>query len=313
MKKSWIFCAFVCVAMLPISGRAQDSSESRNSQQDPHRALREAVEDIRAQYTTQAGAYQDFVYHSRLKRPGLGIILGAGSFDADGEVESGATIVAVTPGSPADEAGLQPGDVVVAWNGEPLVDAGKDPRWTAAQASRELVARSRRLDEGDAVTLRYLRDGEEHDVTVVAREIEFGPKVEPRWVGKPGFEFRVAPGAEWRSAQPWFLPLGWLDMEMVALNPDLGKYFGSETGVLVVRGPEGEETLGLASGDVILSIGGREVKNPEHVMRILRSYEPDEELTIDIIRHGRSQTLTGTVPENSFRFDYRIRSSAHED
>ena len=36
-------------------------------------------------------------------------------------------------------------------------------------------------------------------------------------------------------------------------------------------------------------------------MRILRSYNPDEELTIDIIRHGRSETLTGTVPETSFR------------
>jgi hypothetical protein len=42
-------------------------------------------------------------------------------------------------------------------------------------------------------------------------------------------------------------------------------------------------------------------------MRILRSYEPDEELSVDIVRHGRSMILTGTVPETSFRFDYRFR------
>ncbi len=55
----------------------------------------------------------------------------------------GATIVAVTPGLPADESGLQPGDVIVVWNGERLVETGKDRRWAAGQASRELIARSR--------------------------------------------------------------------------------------------------------------------------------------------------------------------------
>jgi S1-C subfamily serine protease len=102
-------------------------------------------------------------------------------------------------------------------------------------------------------------------------------------------------------------------MELVEINPELGEYFGSDSGVLVVRGPERDEILGLMSGDVILRIGEREVKNPEHVMRILRSYEPDEELSVDIIRHGRSQTLTGKVPETSFRFDYRLPGSGGVD
>mgnify|MGYP001814319113 FL=1 len=102
-------------------------------------------------------------------------------------------------------------------------------------------------------------------------------------------------------------------MELVEINPELGSYFGSDSGVLVVRGPEDDETVGLASGDVILRIGDREVKNPEHAMRILRSYEPEEELSIDIIRHGRSETLTGTVPETSFGFDYHFWGSEEHD
>ena len=92
-------------------------------------------------------------------------------------------------------------------------------------------------------------------------------------------------------------------MELVALNPELGEYFGADNGVLVVRAPKKDDTLGLQSGDVILRIGDREVKSPEHAMRILRSYEPEEELTLHVIRRGRSETLAGTVPKSPIDFD----------
>jgi len=303
VKKTWIICAIVVLVTMPARAGGEGNDDTSR---DPHRALREAVDDIRTQYLIQTGAPEEFVFQSEWNRPGLGIILGSEFFGTQSKDENGARIVAVTPGSPADEAGLQPGDVIVAWNGERLGDDGESSRWNEGQASRELVARSKELEEGEAVTLSYLRDGEELEVTVVARELDFGPKFAAGFVGNPDFDFRVAPGVEWRSAEPWSVPRGWLDMEMVELNPELGEYFGSTTGVLVVRGPEGDDSLGLQSGDVILTIGGREVKNPEHVMRILRSYESDESLTIDIVRHGRSETLTGTVPETSFRFDYRF-------
>ena len=92
-------------------------------------------------------------------------------------------------------------------------------------------------------------------------------------------------------------------MELVSLNPELGEYFGADKGVLVVRAPKRDATLGLQSGDVILRIGEREVKSPEHAMRILRSYEPEEELTLHIVRRGRSEILTCTAPESALNFD----------
>jgi hypothetical protein len=39
------------------------------------------------------------------------------------------------------------------------------------------------------------------------------------------------------------------------------------------------------------------VSSPTHAMRILRSYEPDERLSIEIMRHGRRETVEGSVPE----------------
>jgi S1-C subfamily serine protease len=257
------------------------------------------------------------VYQFESNRPGLGIILPAGSYFPRGGTETGAEIMAVTPGSPADEAGLQPGDVVIAWNGEMLSEAGEESYWNGGKASRELIARSRKLDDGDSVTLRILRDEEDFEVTLVARKVDFmsslAPELAARFREGADFEFHAAPVLAGKAGKAWFIPRGWLDMELVEINPELGSYFGSDTGVLVVRGPEDDETLGLASGDVILRIGDREVKNPEHAMRILRSYEPEEELSIDIIRHGRSETLTGTVPETSFGFDYHFWGSEEDD
>ena len=306
MRNHWIVCAVVCFVALPTFGGGLVGIEDTDDPKDAHRALREAVENIRVHYAPDT--YQEFEFQAGLNRPSLGIILRGGSWFSRGEkAEAGAEIVAVTPGSSADEAGLQAGDVIIAWNGEMLGHPGEESGWTSAGASRELVARSRELEEGESVTLRFLRDKEELEVTLVARTIEFPARLVTGLDGSPDVHYRVAPVGSWQSAQPWFLPRGWLDMELVEINPELGNYFGSDTGVLVVRGPVGDETLGLAGGDVILRIGDREVENPEHVMRILRSYEPDEELSVDIVRHGQSMTLTGTVPETSFQLDYRFR------
>ena len=45
----------------------------------------------------------------------------------------------------------------------------------------------------------------------------------------------------------------WADMELATLTPQLGSYFGTEKGVLVVRAPK-EPGFPLEDGDVILAI-----------------------------------------------------------
>ena len=102
-----------------------------------------------------------------------------------------------------------------------------------------------------------------------------------------------------------FMPFHWFDMELaddylisypILLNPDLGAYFGTADGILVVRAPEGDD-LKLKSGDVILSIDGREPTSPSHALRIVRSYEAGETMNIEIMRDKRRQTLSVTIPE----------------
>ena len=104
-------------------------------------------------------------------------------------------------------------------------------------------------------------------------------------------------------------------MELVDLTPDLGKYFGTDEGVLVVRAPK-DEALQLKDGDVILNIDNREPESPEHALRILRSYSQGETLEIQVMRQKRRRTLDITVPDRSdeaaIHPDFSMRPSMHE-
>jgi S1-C subfamily serine protease len=87
-------------------------------------------------------------------------------------------------------------------------------------------------------------------------------------------------------------PLG--DLELAPLNPDLGQYFGTTDGVLVIRAPaEGE--LGLKGGDVVQAVDGRKPASPAHLLRILRSYDRGETFKLDVLRNRKREMVTARV------------------
>lgn len=81
-------------------------------------------------------------------------------------------------------------------------------------------------------------------------------------------------------------------LRLVALNPGLGSYFGTDKGVLVgdVRK---DSPIGLQAGDVILQIGARDATSPEQVRRILRSFSPEETISFKILRKGKTMNVSG--------------------
>ena len=87
------------------------------------------------------------------------------------------------------------------------------------------------------------------------------------------------------------------DMEMVSLTEGLGRYFGTDEGLLIVRAPENVDTYKLQDGDVILNIDGREPRSVSHALRILGSYQSGEALSIRIMRDKRARTLEIEIPD----------------
>ena len=189
----------------------------------------------------------------------------------------GAPVREVSPGGPAAEAGIHVGDVIVAVNGTEV--KGENP-------ARQVMRLMRGVKPDSKVSVRVLRDGSSRDFTVVARAApgDF-------FADFPNFVPELVPGPR----GPLLLHGPVMDMELATLTPQLGRYFGSDKGVLVVRAPA-DGALKLEDGDVILSIDGREPSSGSHATRILASYQPGERVTLRIVRMRKTLDLATTLP-----------------
>ena len=103
----------------------------------------------------------------------------------------------------------------------------------------------------------------------------------------------LAPPIAGPLQMPFQGPVG--TMQLIALTPQLGRYFGTDHGVLVVRAPT-HGVLKLEDGDVILSIGGRVPASSSQAIRILTSYDPGQEIRLVILREHHRVDITATLP-----------------
>ncbi len=226
----------------------------------------------------------------------------------------GAEVTRVASGGPAEKAGIEAGDIITKLDGESLLRGSESYEDDEAAPAMRLLERAPKLEDGDTVEVEYLRDGKSHTTTLVAgdfdNEFTFGDEVVRfdelgdqvrvlvrRLRELPRVEIR-APNVTYFGPESFAVRVGSAipGRQHVSLNPDLGDYFGVEEGVLVLSVPEDSE-LGLEAGDVLLKIDGRTVNSPSHAMRILRTYDSDEKLSLDIRRKNKNQTVEGPIPE----------------
>jgi S1-C subfamily serine protease len=270
MQRKWIVFVAAIIATAPAGLGAQRAPRPTRTPRPEARAF----------------AFSTTEPHGR-----IGVVVNT---EPDSETDKiGAKLQAVTPSGPAAKAGLKVGDIITKFNGTSLAGAkGEDDEDSGPGA--KLVELARRIEPGDTVKVEYRRGGDTKQATLVAEDLgdRFEvtmPRIATVMPRMPGREF--SPAVEWE-----LLGLGspWGDLELVNLNQDLGEYFGTKDGVLVVKAPS-DSSLPLRGGDVILSVGGRKPTSPSHAMRILRSYEPGETVSIDIVRKQKRSTLTWKV------------------
>src|SRR5213083_107583 len=224
--------------------------------------------------------------------------------DASPETDkTGAKIEGVTPGGPADKAGLKVGDIITKFNGTSLAALKAEDEDQSGPGTK-LVELARKLTPDDTVQVEYRRGNDTKQATLVAADL--GPRFQMEMPGPP--DIAVAPMLGMDHFEMFGSP--WGNLELVSLNADLGEYFGTKEGVLVVKAPA-DSSLPLKGGDVIQAIGARKPTSASHAMRILRSYEPGETVALDIMRKQKRVTVSWKVPEREER---RLRhGQEHED
>jgi PDZ domain len=242
------------------------------------------------------------------RRARLGIKVNLQARDSD---SLGAYVQSVSPNGPAARAGLRSGDIITKLDGKSVLAGGEAEEQADHRQSLpglRLIELAARLEPNDTVSLEFLR-GKDHKTISLVTEDEpdnfaqgpDGHRFTMRFSG-PGPHDRLPVGDFMDEMGPGdrfeFMtegPLG--DLELAPLNPDLGAYFGTTDGVLVIRAPR-DGKLGLKAGDVVQAVDGRKPSGPSHLLRILRSYDQGESFKLDILRNHKREAVTGRLSDH---------------
>lgn len=256
------------------------------------------------------------VFPSVAARPIIGVSVDPAPRDTD---RHGALIVAVTPGGPADKAGLRSGDIITKVGGKEIGTSERQ-RDGANQSlvSIKLIEAVGALEAGKAVRFDYRRENSNRNVmitpvedraTMVGRYMQelpadrvttiYGERPSRAVGGGPAVPMTPrAPGvATWSpSMEAFTFTTGALArIEMAPMNDKLGAYFGVTNGVLVVNVPA-EGNMNLQPGDVITAVDGRRIDTPNEFLRVLRTYDAERSFTLQVTRQKRQEVITTKLP-----------------
>ena len=186
---------------------------------------------------------------------------------------NGAVIRSVTPGEPADKAGLQAGDVVVEFNGKPVTDS---------DALVSLVVATR---PGTTVPVTVIRDKQRKALNITVGELDID--------AEQGRQARRGAGG---TNEPTATGFG---MEVGPITPEIARELelprGRGGAIIADIEPRSPASLaGLAVNDVILEVNRQPVTNVSQVTRELQRATPGTPVFLLVWREGQQVFVTMT-------------------
>ncbi|MGD0625753.1 MAG: Do family serine endopeptidase [Thermodesulfobacteriota bacterium] len=181
------------------------------------------------------------------------------------ETPKGAYVVEVVKGGPAEKGGLQKGDVVIAYQGKEITDAG---------SLRNLVAVTPIAEEA---RLTVWREGKKLELPIKIGRLEDATRILASAI-------KERLGITARPVNP-------KEVEKYGLDPNQGAAIAT----VEPKGPLGE--AGFEVGDIILAIDGQPIQGMEGFVGLVSSLKPHQKITLIALDHrsGNTGSVEATV------------------
>ncbi len=175
----------------------------------------------------------------------------------------------VLPGSPAEKAGLQRGDVIREFNGKKVSN------------QESLIEEVGRTPPKTRVKIKILRDGKAQDLFLTTGEMPSEPEGNREDAASPSEEKEgKTDAADWEGAR------------LAAASPALLERFDlprAAEGVLVTRLEPGglAERLGLAVGDLVVAVNRQKTPDVKRFLKAVEKADVREGILLDVNRRGQ--------------------------
>jgi serine protease Do len=186
----------------------------------------------------------------------------------------GALVAVVNPGGPAAKAGLEPGDIVIEFNGKTV--RNRD----------DLVGHVTGTKPGTTVPIKVLRDKKERGLNITVDELNLDAETT-----------RAAGAGPGRREEPEEQANTGFGLTMGPLTADIMRRLRIPTdtqGVLVTAVDQGSPAFrgGIQRGDVILQVNRRSVSTPSEASRLLSDVADGSTAFLLILRNGQETFVT---------------------
>ena len=217
----------------------------------------------------------------------------------DLKIDYGAYVDKVVEDSPAEEAGIEKGDVIIEINGKRIDDA------------EDLTVAVRKIKPKTEVKVNIVRKGEKKSIPVVIGKMKsldnfytFGFNDKIIQLDKDIKKLKI-PRIYGNVHISTLVNLNGLQVE--SMTKQLGEYFGAPDGkgVLVTEVKKGSnaDKAGFKAGDVIVKVDKYKIEDLDDFNDQISDLE-DEEVSVEVIRSGKTVTL---------KVDFEVEEDTEDD
>ena len=308
----------------PRASEATNTRELAAARADLARAARRVAELSRG---TAGIASEVRIQRELIRKPVIGVLLAP-------DEQSGVRIAGVTPDGGAAKAGLKTGDRIVSVNGQQILGSNSqlriaNTRTLLGEAGRQIeptkigyardgrtaiVGVTPQIDQhvfvwngGDGGPMKagsrmaapqaesgvFAFDSGDFDFDFDTDAMAAGiaPEIRREII-------RIGPDGKCKGdacrAPMLMSAFRWNGLNLASVDAQLGRYFGTDRGVLVLSNGE---LNGLQAGDVIQRIDGKPVANPREAMAALRGKPDGAKVAVDYLRDRKTGKTQVTVPK----------------